>query len=136
MEETINNCNELREFQKVVKVSSKYLYGLHGDKRLNDKTLRVFADKREDAQGVFKVKLKKVKTKENPEGIIKEVPEKIGNTPERCFINNEDIKGLTIPDYLDKEYYITTAKERLNDILGIKNEKKKPKKKKKVEEIS
>lgn len=135
MEETINNCNELREFQKVVKVSSKYLYGTHGDKHLNDRTLRVFADKREDTQGVFKVKLKNVKTKENPEGIIKEVPEKIANTPLKCFINNEDIKGLTIPNYLDKEYYITTAKERLNDILGIPNKKKKAIKKKKVEEI-
>jgi hypothetical protein len=133
MEDTINNCNEFREFQKVVKVSSKYLYGIHGEKHLKDRTLRVFADKREVAQGVFKVKLKKVKSKENPEGIFKEVPEKIGNTPLKCFINNEDIKGLTIPDYLDKEYYIITAKERLNDILGISNKKKKASKKKKDE---
>ncbi len=31
-EETILNCNQLKEFQKVVKISSKYLYGYHGDK--------------------------------------------------------------------------------------------------------
>jgi hypothetical protein len=130
MEETINNCNELREFQKVVKVSSKYLYGLHGEKRLNDKTLRVFADKREDAKGVFKMKLKT-----NKEGVTQEIAEKIGNTPERCFINNEEIKGLSIPDYLDKEYYITTAKERFNDIIGIPNKKKKTTKKKKDEKL-
>ncbi len=36
-EETINNCTDLKKFQKVVKVSSKYLYGLHGDKKLNEK---------------------------------------------------------------------------------------------------
>lgn len=36
-EETINNCTDLKKIQKVVKVSSKYLYGLHGDKKLNEK---------------------------------------------------------------------------------------------------
>jgi DNA polymerase elongation subunit (family B) len=128
MENTINECNELREFQKVVKVSSKYLYGLHGEEQLQDRTLRVFADRREDSQGVFKVK-----RKTNKEGITQDVPEKIGGSPERCFINNDDIKGLTIPDYLDKDYYIETAQSRLNDILGIKNKKKPAKKKVKKE---
>jgi hypothetical protein len=70
LEETINTCNELREFQKVVKVSSLFLYGLHGEHRLNDRVLRVFADKRENAQGVFKVKLK------TKDGIEQEVAEK------------------------------------------------------------
>jgi DNA polymerase elongation subunit (family B) len=125
IEETINNCNTLREFQKVVKVSSLFLYGLHGEHRLNDRVLRVFADNREEAQGVFKVK-----RKTNKEGITQDVPEKIGGTPEKCFINNEDIKGVTIPDYLDKEYYIELAQSRLNDILGISNKKKKATKKK------
>lgn len=122
IEETINNCNELREFQKVVKVTNKYICALHGEQRLNEKVLRVFADKRDDAQGVFKVKLK-VK-----DGIEQEVPEKIGNTPDKCFIDNDDIKGKLIPDYLDKQYYIDLAQKRLNDFLGISN--KKPKKKK------
>jgi hypothetical protein len=130
IQETINNCNELREFQKVVKVSSLFLYGLHGEQRLNDRVLRVFADKREEAQGVFKVK-----RKTNKEGVTQDVPEKIAGTPERCFINNEDIKGVTIPDYLDKDYYIELAQSRLNDILGISNKKKKPAKKKKKDQL-
>lgn len=46
VEETINNANELIDFQKVVKVSSKYQYALHGNVRLNEKILRVFASKR------------------------------------------------------------------------------------------
>jgi hypothetical protein len=121
LEETISECNELREFQKIVKVSSKYLYGLHGEKRLKDKVLRVFADKREDAKGVFKVKLKM------KDDVEVEVAEKIANTPEKCYINNEDIKGELIPDYLDKEYYIEVARKRVNDILGISNKKKKSK---------
>lgn len=130
IEETINNCNQIREFQKVVKISSLYLYGLHGDQKLNERVLRVFADKREDAQGVFKVK-----RKTNKEGITQDIPEKIGNTPERCFIDNDDVKEKLIPDYLDKQYYIDLAQKRLNDFLGIKPEKK-SKRKRKVENIS
>jgi hypothetical protein len=127
IEETINNCNELREFQKIVKVSSLYKHALHGDVQLPEKVLRVFADSREDSKGVFKVKHKM------KDGIMQDVAEKIGNTPERCFINNEDIKGVTIPEYLDKQYYIDLATERLNAFLGIP--KKRKTKKKKGEEV-
>jgi DNA polymerase elongation subunit (family B) len=119
-EETINNCNELREFQKVVKVSSKYLFGIHGEERLSDRVLRTFADNREGAKGVFKMKLKL-----NKEGIMQEVAEKIGGTPEKCFINNEDIKGLLIPEYLDKEWYIKEAYTRLKGFTTPKKTKKK-----------
>jgi len=120
---TINECDELRDFQKIVKVSSKYKHALHGEKKLPEKVLRVFASKDENAPGVFKVKWK-VK-----DGIEQDVAEKIGNTPERCFINNDNIKGTKVPDELDKEYYIEMAQKRLNDFLGISNRKKKKSKK-------
>ncbi|MDL5612221.1 hypothetical protein [Bacillus halotolerans] len=117
VEETINGCNELREFQKISKVSNKYMYALHGEDKLPEKVLRVFASKEEDAKGVFKVK-------------TEDRIEKIGNTPPRCFINNDNIKNEKVPDYLDKEYYIEMAKKRINDYLGISNRKKKAKKEK------
>jgi hypothetical protein len=120
IEETINNCNTLREFQKVVKVSRLYLRALHGEVELAERVLRVFASTDVNAKGVFKVKLK-IK-----DGIEQEVADKIPNTPERCFIDNDDVKEKLIPDYLDKNYYIEVARERLNAFLGI------PKKKKKV----
>jgi hypothetical protein len=123
--DTINSCDKLREFQKIVKVSSKYLRALHGEETLPEKVLRVFADKREDAQGVFKVKLKM------KDGVEQEVAEKIGNTPERCFIDNDNVKDKLIPEYLDKQYYIDMAQKRLNDFLGISN--RKPKKKKETD---
>jgi hypothetical protein len=123
IEQTINECNQLREFQKVVKVSRLYLHALHGDVQLPEKVLRVFADKREDAKGVFKLKLKM------KDGIEQEVAEKIGNTPDRCFIDNDDVKEKIVPEYLDKDYYIEIARKRLNDFLGIKNERKKKVKK-------
>jgi hypothetical protein len=127
IEKTINECNQLREFQKVVKVSRLYLHALHGDLQLPEKVLRVFADKREDAKGVFKLKLKM------KDGIEQEVAEKIGNTPDRCFIDNDDVKEKLVPDYLDKDYYIEIARKRLNDFLGIKNERKSKKKTKPVD---
>lgn len=120
LEQTINECDELREFQKVVKISSKYEYGTHGDEKVKEKVLRVFADNRDTSQGVFKHKWKT-----NKEGETNLVAEKIGNTPEKCFIDNGDIQGKLIPDYLDKQYYIDLAQKRLNDFLGIKAPRKK-----------
>lgn len=128
IEETINNCNDLREFQKIVKITSKYKYALHGDVKVVEKVLRVFASNDENAQGVFKLKLKM------KDGVEIEVAEKIANTPDRCFINNENIKGITVPDELDKNYYIEVAQKRLNDFLGISN--KKPKKKKETIDLN
>ncbi|MCY8856425.1 DNA polymerase domain-containing protein [Bacillus atrophaeus] len=111
VEKTINECNQLREFQKISKVSNKYMYALYGEERLPEKVLRVFASNDEDAKGVFKVK-------------TEERIEKIGNTPPRCFINNDNVIDLKVPDHLDKEYYIEIAKKRINDYLGISNRKK------------
>lgn len=126
IEDTINSCNELREFQKIVKVSSKYLYALHGEKKITEKVLRVFASKNENDKGVFKVKLK------TKDGVEQEVPEKIGNTPDVCFIDNDNVKEKVVPKHLDKDYYIEVARKRLNDFLGISNRKKKVKKEKKI----
>lgn len=106
VEETINNCNDLIEFQKVVKVSGKYSYALHGEEILNEKILRVFASRSRRDPGVFKLH----KNKENPD--------KIGGTPERCFIENGDINRVKVPRKLDKQWYIDTAKKRIKDFIG------------------
>lgn len=106
VEDTINYCNDLIEFQKVVKVSGKYNYALHGDKVLSEKVLRVFASKSRKDPGVFKLH----KNKENPD--------KIGGTPERCFIENGNIIGVKVPRKLDKQWYIDTANKRIKDFLG------------------
>lgn len=105
-EETINNCNELKEFQKVCKVSSKYLYAYHGDKKLDEKVLRVFASRSRSDKGVFKQKTEG--------GTL----EKIASTPTRCFIDNSDVEGKTVPRKLDKQWYIDVAWKRINDFIG------------------
>lgn len=104
--DTINSCHRLIEFQKIVKVSSKYLYATHGDKKLNEKCLRVFASKDISDPGVYKFKEGKAKG------------EKIANTPTRCFIDNSDITDKRVPKKLDKNWYIDLATSRLNDYLG------------------
>lgn len=101
IETTINQCDNLRDFQKIVKATSKYLYAMHGDKVLNEKTLRVFASKRENDPGVFKLKA------------IGKNPERFANSPERCFIDNTTILNKSVPEYLDKQWYIDMAYERL-----------------------
>ncbi|MBU3107165.1 hypothetical protein [Clostridium gasigenes] len=105
-ENTINNCDELLQFQKIVKASSKYKHALHGDRIVNEKILRVFASKSRRDPGVFKVKKGK------------DTPDKLASTPDRCFIDNSDIKDVKIPRKLDKKWYIEVVNKRIKDFIG------------------
>lgn len=130
-EATVLACNDLRDFQKIVKVSSKYQYALYspvitiekirdekgrskaikkfsGGVVQSDTTFRVFASKDHRKGGLFKVSGKIVKGREKN-------PEKFANTPDHCFFINEDVTGLPVPDELDRQYYIKTAYSRLQD---------------------
>ena len=101
VETTVNACDELRMFQKIVKVSGKYLYALHGNDILNDKTLRVFASSRKSDGGVFKLKA------------VGKNPEKFAGTADNCFIDNGDIIDKVVPKYLNRQWYIDLTHERL-----------------------
>lgn len=101
VEDTIAADDDLIDYQRVVKVSGKYRYGVHGHERLTDKCFRVFASARESDGMVGRVKAGKVK------------PEKFGNTSEHSFIDNSDVHGKKCPAYLDKSWYIQLAKTRL-----------------------
>lgn len=103
VERTINECNELREFQLVSKISSKYTHILYGDKPLKEKCIRIFASTRASDPGVKKVHATTRKAA------------KIANSPEHCFIYNDNVKGVTVPDHLDRQWYINLAKKRLSD---------------------
>ncbi|WP_346942439.1 hypothetical protein [Clostridium sp.] len=105
VDETINESNKLIDFQKVVKVSSKYKKALHGDRVINEKILRVFASKSYLDRGVYKVN-------------SRDTPEKIAGTPERCFIDNSDITNKRISRKLDRSWYIDVAKKRIVDFVG------------------
>lgn len=106
IEKTIYECNELIMFQKIVKISNKYLYGLHNGERLNDKTFRIFASTDQHDTTIYKVKN------------LDKNPEKFAIAPDHCFIDNSDIKGKKVPGKLDKGWYVQLCKRRLND-FGI-----------------
>lgn len=121
VEKTIYDCQQIIKFQKIIKLSSKYKeiwYGVGnvGEKDkiasisgslLNGKVHRVFASKKETDGGIYKLKIEKGKKSY----------EQFANTPKHLFIDNEDIHDKVIPDYLDKEYYITEAKKRIEMFL-------------------
>ena len=105
VEDTINNCDELIKFQKVVKLTRDYPYALYGEEKVEGKVFRVFASNEEDSKGIFKVK------KDNSVA-------KFGNTPEKCFIWNDSVQDVKCPKHLDKNWYIERANEKLADFLG------------------
>lgn len=130
---TVMASNDLVDFQKLVSVSDKFLYAvklenvpckirlnpsdqheeyeplapLSPASKLTDKTFRVFASRRKS------------------DGIIGRVKEeggtvhKFANTPDKCFIWNESVKGIAIPPQLDREWYVEMAIKRLGH-FGVK----------------
>lgn len=104
IEDTINSCNSLKEFQKVVKISNKFDMAGHNGIHLDGKVFRVFASRSMNDGPIIKHKTF--------------TWFKIGNTPEKCFIMNEDINGAEIPRKLNKNWYIEMAKKRVNDFMG------------------
>ena len=113
LEKTIYECNDLMQFQKIVKVSRKFDYavmmGSNGQEILDGKHFRVFASKRSQDGTIKRGKWDNVKTDlfGNPT-VIK--ADKFPNTSENCFIDNGEVRGKPIPSYLDREYYLTQAK--------------------------
>lgn len=103
VEQSINGCDKLKEFQMVTKIGGKYKHLLHGGKILNEKCVRVFASLRSADGDLKKVSLRTGK------------PEKVANSPEHCFMWNDAIDGVKCPDHLDKQFYIDMARKRLSD---------------------
>lgn len=128
VEQTINQCDDLIMFQKIVKLSEKYdwvehehctpvitkkgvrvikeIYEYPEKVKYTYKSYRVFASNSQDDGRLLR--RKKVK----PKG------EKFGNTPDHCFICNDDVCGVKVPTNLDKSWYIELAKKRLKQ-FGI-----------------
>ena len=99
---TINSCDELMQFQKLVKLSNLYEHVKHNGKNYSYKCYRVFASKKPTDGMILKCR-----TGSNPA--------KFGNTPDKCFIANDNINGRRCPSHLDKRWYINTAISRLRD---------------------
>ena len=100
---TIMECQDLREFQLVSRISSKYTHILYGDKPIKEKCIRVFASNNPADPGVKKVHA------------VRKTTAKLTNSPEHCFIFNDDVKNIPVPDKLDRQWYIDFANKRLSD---------------------
>ena len=106
VEDTVYGCREFRKFQKVVKLSNKYKWVEHENGQRNiklvNKAYRVFASN-SNRDG----RLLKCDGERNPA--------KFGNTPDKCFICNDNIIDMNIPAKLDRQWYIDLAYSRLRD---------------------
>lgn len=117
VEDIINGCDDIFQFQLIAKAGAKYREAYHlvdGEQTPVQKVNRVYATKDERYGKLFKVKAENDATA------------KIEMLPEHCIIDNDN--QLTIDD-VDKTFYIEMAKKRINDFLGVKPEKKERKKK-------
>ena len=117
VEETIENCDDIFQFQIIAKAGAKYREAYHivdGVKEPVQKVNRVYATKNERYGKLFKVKEEDDSTA------------KIEMLPEHCIIDNDN--HLSISD-VDKDFYIKMAKKRVNDFMGIKPERKRRTKK-------
>lgn len=111
LRDTIYKCDELIKFQKLVKLSDAYEYVEYNGKRYDYKCYRVFASKNSGDGKILKVKNKLNKKT----GEYSYVGEKFANSPDNCFIYNDDVKGVKVPDKLDYSWYLSVAQERLKD---------------------
>jgi len=124
VEDTINECDELIQFQKIVKLSDKYdhveheygkpkivkkgtknLFKYDNFERFSYKSYRVFASKDMNDGRILKVK----------EG---KSPEKFANTSEHSFVMNASVTNVKTPEKLDRLWYINEAKKRMKQ-FGI-----------------
>lgn len=103
IEVTISNCDDLKEFQQVKKISAKYKYIQHGDKILKEKCIRCFASVSPSDGGLIKVHS------------VTGRPAKVEGTPESAFLWNDSVEAVKCPDKLNKQWYIETALKRLKD---------------------
>lgn len=127
VEKTILECDDLKEFQMIRRISKLYSKILHGGywssyqdinptsgrmktfkrfvgqrKELKERCIRCFASTDKNDGGLWKVK-------------GKDKIEKLEGTPEHSFIWNESVNGVKCPPKLDKQWYIKEARKRLGD---------------------
>jgi len=117
-EETIGKDNDLSHYQLIAKAGSKY-----------SRCYQMISEAEVDQQKVNRVYASRDKWRGTLYKVHRETgnPAKIAGLPEHCLIDNAN--ELESVEKIDKSWYIRLAKSRINDFLGIKEEKKGRKKK-------
>lgn len=128
VEQTIMECDDLIEFQKIAKLSDlfewvEHEYGnTHEEPKFTKSGKRagkmlVYDDTRHHVNKSYRVfaskdpKAGRLLTCRHKDGRIER--KKFGNTPDKCFIFNDEVVGVKCPEELDKEWYIAEARKRL-----------------------
>lgn len=101
----ISKESDMIRFMKTYKLSYKYDGAMHNGEVLTDKVYRVFASRCNNDGIVYKFK-----TNKNPE--------KFASCPEHAKIVNTNIQGMKVPDWLDKQFYIDMAWDRIKSFKG------------------
>lgn len=128
VEQTINQCDDLIMFQKIVKLSEKYVHVEHEHctpikHETGVRVKKVFYEYPETVKYTYK-SYRVFASKDLTDGRILKCggsrgkPEKFANTADHCFIFNDDVGGVKVPEKLDKQWYIDLARKRLNQ-FGI-----------------
>ena len=128
VEQTINECDDLIMFQKVVKLSDNYKWVEHEHctpviRKTGVRVIKTWYDYPETQRFTYK-SYRVFASNDMKDGRLlrcggkRGKPEKFGNTPEHCFVFNDEVNGVKVPPELDKQWYIDFAKKRLKD-FGI-----------------
>lgn len=108
-EETINKCDDIFRFQMISHLGSTYAYMVQqdGDEylQLPQRNNRVYAGKVKSGL-IYKVK-------ENKDGTLKY--DKLANCPPNPVIDNKNKLGI---NDINKKWYITYTKQKINDFIG------------------
>lgn len=99
--------DKLERFMKTYKLSSKYSHAIYNGEVLTDKVYRVFASRSRKDGIVYKCK----------EG---GKPEKFASCPVHCKIVNGNIQDMKVPNWLDKQWYVDLAWDRIDSFKGDK----------------
>lgn len=124
VEQTINQCNELIMFQKLVKLSDKYKWVQHEHsepviRHTGKRVIKTFYDYPETIRYTYK-SYRVFASNDQRDGRLMKCggargkPEKFADTPDHCFIWNDTVAGgVKVPKNLDRQWYIAQAKRRL-----------------------
>lgn len=129
VEQTINSCNDLGMFQKVVKLSQKYEHVEHEHcnpvkKQTGIRVIKTYYEYPGTVQYTYKafrvfasldIKDGRLLKCRNGKG------EKFADTPDHCFIWNDSTVDIPVPNKLDRQYYIDRCKKTMK-MFGIGGE--------------
>ena len=103
--EVVYEHDDFIDFQKIIKIGGMYHHCEHNGIIYYNKVYRVYASTDPNDGSLMKCKPDKN-------------PEKVGNTPEHCFIHNTEVNGLKCPKNLDKDWYVSELEKRVRAFKG------------------